>query len=164
MKETNMLTKSEIKALVDEYPFLWPTHVYDNLVGKRVEDYDYSYCELSYLPEGWIKSFIPRFLHDLKSILIKNNQLDKYFVVTTRALGGYFNWVGNIETPEITNLILKYRKEISKYCYFCGSSNIKYKSTWNMFMCPCCAKKDFDEFQKTVDYTLNFDEEFELIS
>ena len=158
-----MLTKLEIELLVNEYPFLWPTHVYGDLLGKKVEDFDYSYCELSHLPEGWIRSFIPEFLVELKKLLIKYNLLDTYFVVTARDQAGYFYWLGNHTNQEIRDLISKYSKKVSNYCYVCGSPNVIYRSTWNRNLCYCCAHDDFNAMQKTVDYPLDFNEEYELL-
>lgn len=155
-----MLTKTEIEILVNEYPFLWPTHIN----GKKVENFNYSYCELSYLPEGWVRSFIPDFLSELKDILIKNDCLEKYFVVTAGVIDNHFNWRGNISLPEIYDLIKKYSKKVKKYCYYCGSPNVKYKSTWGPIECEFCALDDFEKSKKTVDYPINFEEEFELIS
>lgn len=155
-----MLTNTEIKILIDEYPFLWPTHV----DGKKVENFDYSYCELSRLPEGWIRSFIPDFLRELKEILIKNNCLTKYFVVTADVINNHFNWVGNVWLSEIQDLIKKYSKKTKHYCYYCGSPNVKYRSTWGPFECEFCALEDFRKSSQVADYPINFEEEFELVS
>ena len=140
-----MLTKTEIEILVSEYPFLWPTHVYGDLLGKKVENYDYSYCELSYFPDGWNRSFIPQFLQELKKILIKNNKLNDYFVVEAKAKGGYFYWLGNYENDEIRNLIAKYSKEIKCHCYMCGSKYVQHRSAWGHIVCDLCAIKDFHD-------------------
>lgn len=67
---------SDIKQLVNEFPFLLPRNVWTD---KLDENYDYSYCRFKgEIPEGWWKCFGLAYLKDLKDVLEKYNFLDKF--------------------------------------------------------------------------------------
>ena len=99
------MSKQRIKELVDEYPFFFFIHIYGDDFGKKVEPYEYDWCEISALPYGWQLTFIPDFLKELKELLIKENLLDDYWVIYTKEKYGTFRWKGSIETDEIDALI-----------------------------------------------------------
>lgn len=157
-----MLTKEQIKELVDEYPFLWPRIMENNKILK-VNPYNYEYCELSTLPSGWINSFIPNFLKELKNILLKYNILNQYYIYYVRSYNGKFEWVGSHNSlDDIKELISKYNNELNCYCVDCGKIPV-YRSTWNYFICEDCAKKEFVAIKKRESF-VTWDEEFEKIS
>ena len=76
-----MLTIEQNKELVDKYPFLWPRYLNSDDFGQKWKPYDYNYTELDNLPDGWVNSWVPRFLDEVKDILIKKNLLNDYFIV-----------------------------------------------------------------------------------
>ena len=147
-----MLTKEERKELIDKYPFLYPRHSIPNQFGEKWKPYNYEWFDLDHLPDGWIKSWIPNFLSDVKAILIyKKYNLDDYFVVRMKhELWNKFIWIANINISEINRLVEDYNKYLDNYCIFCGSKPV-YKSTWGFYACRDCAKKDFDETQAMYD-------------
>lgn len=109
-----MLTVEQNKELVDKYPFLWPRYLNSDDFGERWELYDYNYTELDNLPDGWVNSWVPKFLDEVKDILIKKNLLNDYFVVRfVHTLWNKFNFKGNIYIPEITELVKKYSTELN---------------------------------------------------
>lgn len=158
-----MLTKDEIKILVDEYPFLWPTLIENGKFKGKVYPYDYSYCEISYLPEGWIRSFIPNFLKELKQILINHDIFNSYFIYKVGVNCFKLEWIGSIQLPEILDLITKYNKLIKNYCYDCGNIP-SYRSTWGFVVCNDCAHRRYNwELKRFPDEKFNWNDEYELL-
>lgn len=157
------LSREWIKKLVDEYPFLWTRHIYGEDFGKRVEPYNYEWCEVSCLPEGWQVTFIPDFLKELKELLIKENLFDNYWVIYTKEKYGTFRWKGSVETDKIDALIEKYNEILKHYCTWCGDKNVKYRSTWGEVVCEDCAK-EFFHYNKEECKDVQFEHEFILIS
>ena len=156
-----MLTVEQNKELVDKYPFLWPRYLNSDNFGEKWEPYNYDYTELDNLPDGWVNSWVPKFLNEVKDILIKKNLLNDYFVVRfVHTLWNKFNFKGNIDIPEITELVKKYSAELNQYCMFCGKEPI-YKSTWGFYACKECAKNDFYKTQAMFDDEIKWEDEYE---
>lgn len=113
------------------------------------------------LPDGWVTSWILKFLDEVKEILIKKNLLDDYFIVRmNHELWYKLDYKANIDIPEITELVEKYSNELNKYCIFCGKLPI-YKSTWGFYACKECAKNDFYETQAMIDDTVKWEDEYQ---
>ena len=154
-----MLTKEERKQMIDKYPFLYPRW----LNGKKIENYNYEYCELDTLPQGWINSWILKFFNDIKFILIEKDLIDEYFIVRmNHRLWKSFEYKANIDIPEIDDLVKKYSSELDNYCIFCGKKP-KYRSTWGFYACLPCARNDFYETQAVFDDEVNWEDEYEDI-
>ena len=77
------------KALVAEYPFLFPINTWTDLIP---EDYDYSYTEMDCMPYGWRIAFGDDLLKELKDELIRWNYLDKYRIVQIKEKFGGLRW------------------------------------------------------------------------
>lgn len=156
-----MLTAEQNKELIDKYPFLWPRYLDSYYFGEKWEPYDYNYTELNNLPDGWVNSWVPKFLDDVKNILIKKNLLDDYFIVRfVHTLWNKINYKANIDIPEITELVKKYSNKLNNYCMFCGKPPV-YKSTWGFYACKECAKNDFYETQAMFDHEIKWEDEYE---
>lgn len=156
-----MLTVEQNIELVNKYPFLWPRYLNSDNFGEKWEPYNYDYTELDNLPDGWVNSWVPKFLEEVKEILIKKNLLNDYFVVRfVHTLWNKFNFKGNIDIPEITELVKKYQTELAKYCMFCGKEPV-YKSTWGFYACKECAKNDFYQTQAMFNNELKWEDEYE---
>ena len=156
-----MLTVEQNIELVNKYPFLWPRYLNSDNFGEKWEPYNYDYTELDNLPDGWVNSWVPKFLEEVKEILINKNLLNDYFVVRfVHTLWNKFNFKGNIDIPEITELVKKYQTELAKYCMFCGKEPV-YKSTWGFYACKECAKNDFYQTQAMFNNELKWEDEYE---
>lgn len=123
------------KQLIEEYPFLLPKNVFS---GDVPEDYDYSYTLLDEIPQGWLNSFIPDFLKELKEALIKDNLLDDYFILQIKEKWGYLHWYDNGRTESVDKIITKYEKISQDFCIRCGKKATKMTSGWITYVCDAC--------------------------
>lgn len=123
------------KQLIEEYPFLLPKNVFS---GEIPKDYDYSYTLLDEIPEGWLKSFIPDFLKELKEALIKDNFLNDYFILQIKEKWGYLHWYDSGRTELVDKVITKYEKISQDFCIRCGKEATKMTSGWITYVCDDC--------------------------
>ena len=145
-----------MKNLVTEYPFLIPRHITGDHFGEIISPYNYDWCEISRLPWGWQITFIKDFLEELKDFLIRNNILDKYFVIVATELNNEFIWRGNLDYyyPQIHEIVKKYNLIIKDYCIYCGNKP-DYKATWGYSICKDCLNRRYSEINKE-EFNLEF--------
>ena len=105
------MSVAENKALLLKYPFLLPHNHY---TGKVPHDYDYSYTELDFMPEGWRKAFGEQMCHDIAEELEKHGLLYEFVILDIKEKYGRLRLYGAPLTDKLRNEIIPYYEELSE--------------------------------------------------
>lgn len=119
------------KELVERYPFLKP----------HCDDYDYSWTELDFMPDGWRKAFGEMMCEELREELIKYDFLDEYSIAEIKEKWGGLRWYDNgyPEGSKIPDIIDKYECLSQNICIGCGKPDVPMTGVrWFMPMCSSC--------------------------
>lgn len=149
------------KELVEKYPFLLPRNVW---TGEVPEDYDYSYTQLDYVPEGW-KDLALKLCEELKIELTKANYLDKYRISQIKEKWGRLCWYDFGNTENGYHIINKYATMSERICIECGSHAEYMSRGWISPYCHRCAWNElpdeiaFDQYYDPIDYTKEEEEQ-----
>ena len=128
--------KLKNKQLIKKYPFLAPKNCWTD---KKSKNYDYSYTEFDFIPDGWRIGFGEFLLEDLREACLKTNFLDKLRIIELKEKFGGLRIYTNGVPEEINEVIRKY-EFISEYiCMFCGNPNAFNINNGGWFM-PICEK------------------------
>ena len=111
------------RYLCEKYPFLNP----------HVENWDYEFIELDFMPDGWRKSFGLEMCEEIKKALIKNNYLNDYYIAEIKEKYGGLRWYDYGAPDEVEEIIKKYEQLSLHTCEFCGEHIEKKKPPRELF-------------------------------
>lgn len=110
------MTKEQIKALVERYPYLLPRNVWTD---KVPDDYDYTYIKGLEIPKGWYKLFF-QLCEDIRQPLIDAGYLEKFRFSQIKEKYNRLECY-NFGAPEkVQEIIDKYSVMAGYVCVECG--------------------------------------------
>ena len=119
-------TTTQIKQLVEKYPYLAP---HNSWTGKVVEEYDYSYTELCSLPEGWHKLFL-LLCKELRPHIEKAGLLNTWYFTQLKEKYGTMR-VYTCNTPKTIDHLIDLYECYSKYvCLCCFISDYNHSNIY----------------------------------
>lgn len=127
------------KELIERYPFLKP----------HCDDYDYSWTELDFMPDGWRKAFGEMMCEELREELVKYDFLDEYSIAEIKEKWGGLKWYDNGYPPEsrIGDIIGKYETLSKNICIHCGKPDVAMTGNgWILPLCEDCYNGDYSEW------------------
>ena len=141
-------TREEIieknKQLAKEFPFIIPR----DYEGNLPEDYDYSYTELDFIPDGWRKRYGRLICEDIKRIL--GDRANEFRFVEIKEKYGELRIDGSIGNVELDNQFTKYEYLTGNTCIFCGKIGVPSTKGYILPVCRECYPK--------ANYSASYDE------
>lgn len=134
------------KAITEEYPFLIPRNHY---TWEPSEKYDYSCTMLDGVPEGWLIAFGEEFLKELKNEVVREDLLDKFFILDWKEKFGVQTIYTSVHSEEIADILFKYEDLSSRVCQNCGKPAEVMTSGWIGYWCKDCLE-EAEYFGKTI--------------
>lgn len=110
------MTQTEIKHLVEKYPYLIPRNVW---TGKIPEDYDYTYIVGTEIPRGWRQLFL-QMCEDIRQPLVDADYLDKFRFTQIKEKYNSLRCYHCGAPEEVCNIIDKYEVMAGYICTNCG--------------------------------------------
>lgn len=122
-----------------KYPILIPKNVW---TGKEVEDYDYEYTMLDFVPDGWRIAFGEEWAKEVQDAIneLPEDNRDEIYITQLKEKYGQFQQYFNYYTDEIDAVIHKYEDFSMKICIQCGNFATKVSTGWISPYCTECAK------------------------
>lgn len=133
----NKKNKELNQIMIEEFPFLMPRNRWTGLISDQ---FDYSYNELSVMPDGWLIAFGYEFMTELKNVLIKDDFLYKYTITDIKEKYGTLRWYDFGCSEEAHKIILKYCNRSAEVCQLCGKPATVMTRGWIGYLCAKCGK------------------------
>lgn len=127
------------QELIERFPFLLPQYGRDEN-GRLSPDFDFSFTELEFMPEGWRIAFGEQMCGEIKETLLSSGTskeeglavLYEYRILEIKEKYGQLRWYDTGGVDEITE---KYLKLSEKICVKCGKIATRRSTHW---ICPYC--------------------------
>ena len=135
----NAETKRKNQELIERFPFLLPDYGRDDR-GRLSPDFDFSFTELDFMPEGWRIAFEEQICEEIKEALLSSGTskeqgiaaLYNYRILEIKEKYGQLRWYDTGEVDEITEKYLELSENI---CVKCGKTATRRSTHW---VCPYC--------------------------
>ena len=123
-----------------KYPILIPKNVW---TGKEVEDYDYEYTMLDFIPDGWRIAFGEEWAKEVQDAINEppEDNRDEIYITQLKEKFGQFRQYFNCYTDKLNAVVCKYEDLSIKTCIRCGNSATKVSTGWISSFCDNCAKE-----------------------
>lgn len=131
------------KKLCRRYPFLIPRNRWTGKIIWKVPEFEtkkYEYTELDAMPTGWRTAFGEQMCEEIRKELIKNNCLNKYYIMQIKEKFGELRWYDLGGPAEVEKIIDKYSKLSERTCICCGRPATKISMGWISPYCDKCAE------------------------
>lgn len=106
--------------------------------GERIIDYDYSYTELDFLPEGWKKAFGEQMAEEIAQVLKSEGVLDEWYILELKEKFGAMRLYPSFTFDELNEVIDKYEALSAKTCVKCGNPATHMTAGWILPYCSDC--------------------------
>ena len=126
------------KLMISSFPFLLPRNRW---TGKVSEDFDYTYNEMSFMPDGWARAFGFEMLCELERALREEGILDDYRIMDIKEKYGTLCWYDSGTTQRVDDIINKYCNMSMDVCIYCGAKSYYETPGWISYICKKCARK-----------------------
>ena len=130
------MTKEQIKALVERYPYLAPR---DPWTGEIPKDYDYSRIFSLELPEGWIKLFF-QLCEDIRQPLIDSGYINAFRFLQVKEKYNTLRCYHCGAPEEVSRIIDKYEQMAYYICTHCGKPAMYETCGYLASYCEDCWK------------------------
>ena len=128
------MTKEEIKALVERYPYLLPRNVWTDKVPAN---YDYTYITYTEIPAGWDKLFM-QMCKDIRQPLIDANYLEKFRFTQIKEKYNEMRCYCNGAPEEVYEILTKYEQMARYICTNCGKPAVYETQGYIASFCEDC--------------------------
>lgn len=144
LKTSPLKSRDYNRYLCTKYPWLIPTNLW---TGKEIENFDYTWTELDYVPDGWYIAFGEQMCSEIAEVLAKTKDKNfKYQIIQIKEKFGELRWYDNGAPEdiydELTNIIEKYTELSKKTCIFCGKPATQISTGWVVPWCDDCVKQN----------------------
>ena len=127
------------QELIERFPFLLPQYGRDEK-GRLSPDFDFSFTELDFMPDGWRIAFGEQMCEEIKEALLASGKskeeglatLYEYRILEIKEKYGQLRWYDTGGADEITE---KYLKISERICVECGKPATRQSTHW---ICPYC--------------------------
>ena len=126
------------RLMIESFPFLLPRNRW---TGKVSEDFDYTYNEMSAMPDGWAREFGFEMLCELERALREDGILDDYRITDIKEKYGTLRWYDNCTSKRVMDIINKYCCMSIDVCLYCGRPTYYQTRGWISNVCKKCARK-----------------------
>lgn len=126
------------RKLIKKYPWLYPRNDWS---GKKIKPYNYTFTELDFLPDGWIKAFGDMMCEEIHQDLVKNHYVDEFRILQTKEKYGSMKiYTGPLpQGSDIWRIIEKYSVLSENICFQCGRPDVPLtKDGWIIPWCSRC--------------------------
>lgn len=128
------MTKEEIKALVERYPYLLPRNVWTDEVPA---DYDYTYIKYMEIPQGWERLFF-QMCEDIRQPLVDAGYLEKFRFTQVKEKYNSMCCYHAGAPEEVCNILAKYEQMAGYICTNCGKPAVYETQGYIASFCEDC--------------------------